>query len=75
MKNFIYTIIETDKVVITFLDGSSKTFEKPIKDEMTDSDSIILSSRDKDYFINLNSIAHVTKHITPTATVKSFSKL
>lgn len=71
MKNFIYNILETDKVVITFLDGSSERFEKPIKDEITNSDSIILSYRDKDYFINLNSIAYVTKYVTPTATVTS----
>ncbi len=75
MKDYISIIIETNKVVITFLDGSSKTFEKPIKEEITNSNSIILSSKDKDYFINLNSIAHVTKYVASKATVTSFSKM
>lgn len=73
MKNFIISIIKTDKVDIIFSNGSSFTFEKPTKDEITTDVSIVLSHKNKDYFINLNYVAHVTKHVEHEANFKTFN--
>lgn len=74
MKQFILSLIETEKVRIHFLDGSTKTFSAPIKnDSSTDETSITLNDGDKDYFINLNSVAYVTKNVVAKALLWYFS--
>lgn len=72
LKNFIISILKTQQVRIHFLDGSNKSFDTPIKNEQTDDDFIVLSADDKDYFINLASVAYVSKSVNATAKVGTF---
>ena len=75
MKQCILSLIESENVRIHFLDGTAKTLSAPIKsDSSTDETSITLSDGDKDYFINLNSVAYVTKSVVAKAIIWYFSQ-